>query len=440
MSYLFKSIPLLKSILMVVFGFLVFQAAYSQDIVIKGTVINEQNQRVVGAEVRLGQQNAKTNSKGIFSFKINEFPAQLTIKHSLYKDYLEVIRAPINKEDTVFLELIVENKETELEEVTISSSRVIWAYQKPNTHLLDFVLIEKEILLVCREDHKYFLRILDSIGEKVTDLEVKKNPLNFYEDCTGGIHLVYADSIFELKLIGKSIGMLAGHTYLETMHILSPCVISSEDNFIVKRLGPHNKLVEYTKVDRNTKKPSLLYTTKDQKKMRELDEFTTANQIAVPLSNPNFIMGKQVSTSTDRQRWDNEQFYNQILSKPLYAPIFEINDSIFIFDHFKDSALVHTISGEYVRSFQISYHYFENWKSELFLNKEKTKLYAKYEIEGLVTLRQINPSTGKVIHTNILEKHIHPMRIQIRNNYAYYIYKHYLDNSIHYLYKQPLKE
>jgi hypothetical protein len=440
MSYLCISNRFWKSILMVVFGFLFYQAAYSQDVVVKGTVINEQNQRVVGAEVRLGQQNAKTNSKGTFLFKINEFPAQLTIRHSLYKEYLEVIRAPMYRRDTLFLDIMMENKETELEEVTISASRVIWAYQKPNTHIIDFVLIDKEILLICKEEHKYFLRRLDSIGEKIMDLQVKKSALNFYEDCTGGLHLVYADSIFELKLLGKSIGMLAGHTYLESMNILSPCVISSEDNFIVKRLGPHNKLVEYTKVDRNTKKPSLLYTTKDQKKMRELDDFASENQIAVPLSNPNFIYGKRFSTLTDRQRWDNEQFYNQILSKPLYAPIFEINDSIYIFDHFKDSALVYTISGNYVRSFQISYHYFENWKSELFLNKEKTKLYAKYEIDGLVTLRQINPSTGKVINLNVLEKHIHPLHIQIRNNYAYYIYKHYLDNSIHYLYKQPLKE
>lgn len=440
MSCLCISNRFLKSIGMVVFGFSVCQAAYSQDVVVKGTVINEQNQRVVGAEVRLGQQNVKTNSKGTFLFKINQFPAQLTIRHSLYKDYLEVVRAPEYRRDTLFLDIMMENKETELEEVTINSSRVTWVYQKPNTHILDFVLMDKEILMVCREDHKYFLRRLDSIGEKITDFQVKKNPLNLYEDCTGGIHLVYADSIFELKLFGKSIGMLAGHTYLETMHILSPCVISSEDNFIVKRLGPHNKLVEYTKVDRNTKKPTLLYTTIDQKKMRELNEFAVANQIPVPLSNPNFVMGRQVSTANDRQRWDNEQFYNQILSKPLYSPIFEINDSLYIFDHFKDSALVYTISGKYVRSYQISYHYFENWKSELFLNEEKTKLYAKYENEGLVTLRQINPSTGKVINLDVLEKHIHPMRIQIRNNYAYYIYKHYLDNSIHYLYKQPLKE
>ena len=98
------------------------------------------------------------------------------------------------------------------------------------------------------------------------------------------------------------------------------------------------------------------------------------------------------------------------------------------------------MSGNHVRSFQISYHYFENWKSELLINEEKTKLYARYEIDGLTTLRQINPSTGKVMNLDILEKHIYPLRIQIRNNYAYYLYKHYLDNSIHYLYKQPLKE
>ena len=413
---------------------------YSQEVVVTGIVINEQNQRVSGAEVKLGQANTKTNSKGIFTARINAFPVQLHIKHPLYKDYFEVVRAPVHKNDTIKLDLILEGKETELEEVTINSSRVIWVYDKKNTHIIDFALYEKEMLLVCKENHRYFLRRLDSIGKKIVDVPIKKNPVGLYGDCTGGTHLVYADSIFEIKFIRNSIGMLSGNSYEETMRVLAPCVISSPDNIILKRLGAHNKLVEYVKVDWNTKKPSQLYITSDQKTMRQLDEYATANQIAVPLSNPNYGRTTVVNTSTDRQRWQNQQFYSQILKKPLYAPIFEINDSVFVFDHFKDSALVYSLSGNYIRSFQISYHYFENWKSELFLNEEKTRLYARYETEGLVTLRQIDPSTGKVMNTDILEKHIHPMNIQIRGSFAYYIYKHYLDTSLHYLYKQPLKK
>lgn len=415
------------------------QSAYSQDVVVIGTISNEQNLRVTGAEVRLGQLNVKSNPKGMFSIRVNKFPAQLTVKHRLYADYLEVIRAPINKQDTIFLDVTLENKATELDEVTVSASKAIWAYQKKNTYIIDFALKENEILLVCRENHRYFLRRLDSIGEKIIDVQIKKNPVGLFEDCTGGTHLVYPDSIFELKLIGNSLAMLSGNSYIETMEILSPCVISSTDNFIVKKLGPHNKLVEYVKIDRNTKKPNLLYTTSDRQLMRALDDYALENEIPVSLSNPNYKRGPQINTLTDKQKWDNQQFYNQVLKRPLYAPIFEINDSVFVFDHFKDSAMVFTLSGKHIRSFQISYHYFENWKSELLINEEKTKLYARYEVDGLVTLRQINPSTGKVINLEILEKHIHPMRIQVRDNYAYYLYKHYLDNSIHYLYKQHLK-
>lgn len=438
MNYLCISDKVWKSILTVLlllFGCTV----YSQDVVVTGTVMNEQNQRVSGAEIQLGAANVKSNSKGIFLLRTTNLPAQLHAKHPLYKDYFEVVRAPVNKNDTLKVEIILEGKETELEEVTVNASRVIWVYEKKNTHIIDFALYEKEILLVCQENHKYFLRRLDSIGKKIVDLSIKKNPVGLYADCTGGTHLVYSDSIFEIKFIRNSIGMLSGHSYEETMKLLSPCIISSTDNFILKRLGPHNKLIEYVKIDWNTKKPSLLYLTSDRQKMRELDDFAMENEIAVPLSNPNYKRGKQANNLTDKQKWDNQQFYNQILKKPLYVPIFEINDSIFIFDHFKDSALVYSISGKYIRSFQISYHYFENWKSELLINEEKTKLYAKYEINGLVTLRQINPSTGKVVSLDVLEKHIHPINIQIRGNYAYYIYKHYLDNSIHYLYKQPLK-
>ncbi len=439
MSYLCKSNRVWKSILLVSLH-LFCGAAFSQDVVVMGTVLNEQNQRIVGAEIKLGPMNIKSNSKGNFVLKINAFPAQLNVKHPLYKNYFEVVRAPINKNDTIFLEIFLEGKETELEEVTINSSRVIWVYDKKNTHIIDFALYENEILLVCRENHNYFLRRLDSIGKKIVDVQIKKNPVGLFGDCTGGTHLVYSDSIFELKFIRNSIGMLSGNTYEETMQLLAPCVICSNENIILKRLGPHNKLVEYVKVDWNTKKPNLLYITNDQAAMRDLDEFAMANDIAVPLSNPNYRQPPQMTTSSDRQKWDNQQFYNQILKKPLYAPIFEINDSIFIFDHFKDSALVYSISGKYIRSFQISYHYFENWKSELLINEEKTKLYAKYEIDGLITLRQINPSTGKVVNLDVLEKHIHPINIQIRGNYAYYLYKNYLDNSIHHLYKQALKD
>lgn len=425
---------------MVVFTLLFGSIATAQDIVVIGTVSNDQNQKLVGAEVRLGQQNSKTNSKGAFSFKLNKFPAQLSIKHVLYKEYIGFVRAPLNQKDTLFLDVILENKTTELEEVTINSSRVIWAYQKPHTHIIDFALMDDEILLLCQEDHKYFLRRLDSLSKKITDLQIKKNPQNLYEDCTGGTHLAYTDSLFEFKFWGKSITMLAGYPYVQAMDILSPCVISNENNFIVKRLGAHNKLVEYTKIDRNTKNPEFLYITYDRKEMRSLDDYAKANDIPVPLFNPNYKYGNPMpSTLTDRQKWQNQQFYRQILSKELYTPIFEINDSVVIFDHLTDSALVFNLDGHFIRSFQISYHYFDNWKNELIVNEEKTKVYAKYEIDGLVTLRQIDPSTGKVLNTTLLEKHIYPMRIQIRGNDAFYLYKHYLDNSIHYLYKQALR-
>jgi hypothetical protein len=102
------------------------QLAYSQDVVVIGTVSNGQSLPVAGAEVRLGPLNGKSNSKGVFTFKVNKFPVTLTIKHRLYNNYIEVVRAPINKQDTIFLDIILENKSTELDEVTVSASKITW--------------------------------------------------------------------------------------------------------------------------------------------------------------------------------------------------------------------------------------------------------------------------------------------------------------------------
>ncbi|MNK05383.1 hypothetical protein D3C87_232650 [compost metagenome] len=442
MNYLYTAGKFWKIILITPLLIVFCHVAYSQETVVIGNVMNDQHQRIPSAEIRLGKITIKSNSKGTFQVKTAEFPVQLSVKHSQYKSYLEVVRAPAHKGDTVFLDIVLGGKETQLEEVTVNASRVIWAYPKAHTHIIDYALVDNELLLVVREDQKYVLRRIDSIGNKIVDQRIKKSPVGLFEDCSGGIHLVYPDSIFELKLIRNSIGMLRGYTYEETMGVLGPCALASWDNFILKNMGPHNKSLDYFKVERDSKNYSLLYTTIDRKRMRELDEYATDNDIPVQLYDKNAyrLASYRRVNASDREKFQNQSFYQQVLSKPLYAPIFEINDSLYIYDHFKDSALVYTLSGDHIRSFQFSYHYFENWKNKLYVNEENTKLYAKYESEGLTVLRQINPSTGKVINVNFIEKHIYPMNIQIRNNSVYYLYKLYTDNSIHYLYKQSLKE
>ena len=115
MNYLYLSG---RVILMVLVLQVFCQTVYSQEIIVSGMVLNEQNQPVSGAEVRLGKSNTKSNSRGSFLLKLTEFPAQLTVKHSQYKSYLEVVRAPVHKSDTIFLAIVLEGKETELEEVS----------------------------------------------------------------------------------------------------------------------------------------------------------------------------------------------------------------------------------------------------------------------------------------------------------------------------------
>ena len=118
--------------------------------------------------------------------------------------------------------------------------------------------------------------------------------------------------------------------------------------------------------------------------------------------------------------------------------MFELNDSLIIFDHLNDSAVVFNKSGQRIRAFPIYYHYFKGWKYELVSNLEKTKIYARYESEGLTVLREINPTNGKVESMIRLEKHVFPEHLQIHGDFIYYIYKDYLDQSMHYIFKQHL--
>ena len=71
----------------------------------------------------------------------------------------------------------------------------------------------------------------------------------------------------------------------------------------------------------------------------------------------------------------------------------------------------------------INYHYLDDWKKELIVDKEQGDVYAKFEKNGFCYLKKIDLTTGKIIESFKLEKHTFPTNIKIRNNTAYYLYK-----------------
>lgn len=409
------------------------------EVVVKGKVITETGTPIKNATVKLGNSDGRTNSEGIFVLRNTTFPVQLTVKHSLFSEYVDIIPFPERWKDTLQVLVVMQDKETELDEVTVTNKQIFWVYPRKQANVLDFILQPDDgIILCCSDEKTYFLRGLNAQGEKMYETPIRRHPKQLYRDCMERIHLVYSDSIYETSIIHNSIGafQLRTGSKLFAYNLLKTCVYKDEKTLVKYNYSEQDQRIEFLAYNIQTQKSKVMYVGEDRKRNRQLREYARENDIT---GDELFHTLDKDELKLARAKWNNKRFYELVLAQPVYVPLFELNDSLVIFDHLNDSAVVFTKAGVRVRAFPIQYHHFKGWKNELVTNLEKTKIYARYEIDGLTTLREINTTNGKVERKIQLEQHIFPKHLQIRNDFIYYIYDDYLDQSMHYLFKQPIR-
>jgi hypothetical protein len=437
---------LLKILTLILFSVTTAISWCQDDIIIKGKVVNESGTPVRNASVQIDIHNARTNANGFFTLKNGNFPAQITVKASQYNVYTDILLFPEKWKDTLFVSVIMAPKETQLEEVTVNAESKFWVYPRKQANVLDFKVEEDgNIILCCSDEHNYFLRHLNESGDKMYETAIRKHPKQIRQDCGGKFHLVYKDSIYETSIVGQSVGIFSPLPYYKAIGLLDNCSYSDDTSIIIRTYMNQKQYLEYQLITKKTRSSKTLYVSEDRQKNRQLKDYERENKLTVGeiLKESNATHSDKLSNDrTDfkkaYERWTTQTFYDLILLKPIYAPLFELNDSIIIFDHPNDSAIVFTKSGVRVRSFPISYQYFRGWKSELIPNIEKTTIYARFERDGITSLRKINLLTGKTEEVVQIKDHIYPEHIQIRKDFIYYVYKDYLDLSMHYIFKQHL--
>lgn len=150
---------------------------------------------------------------------------------------------------------------------------------------------------------------------------------------------------------------------------------------------------------------------------------------------------KENETGVDKEIWVGMYYFtNSIYYKELYAPIFERNDSIFLFDHYKNLLFKYSYQGDLIDSIPIYYHLQpkENgWKKHLIQDYETGEIFVHYENAGKAQLRHFNTTTGKL--GSPIELHFkYPENIQIKGNSVYYIYRPFESTQKKYLYRERL--
>jgi len=127
--------------------------------------------------------------------------------------------------------------------------------------------------------------------------------------------------------------------------------------------------------------------------------------------------------------------------EPLYAPLFLIDDTAYIFDHHKDVRYRFNGDNEVLDTVAIAYHKTKPariWQREMLQDKEEGRIYGLFEKNGYYYLKTVNPITGKVEQTfKFTWKYTE--RVQVRDGYVYYIYRPFESAQKKFLYRELIR-
>jgi hypothetical protein len=132
---------------------------------------------------------------------------------------------------------------------------------------------------------------------------------------------------------------------------------------------------------------------------------------------------------------------SSIFYTPLYAPLFIMNDTIRVFDHYSNAILSYNKRYELLDSVPIDYHHpksWREWKHELIVDEDNFKVYALYEKNGFYYLKHIDTRSGKIIGSfKLLNRYVE--HIRVKDDYVYYVYRPFESLQEQFVYKELIR-
>ena len=436
---------------------LLFVIAYTQEaqqLVIVGSVFSEQNNdAVTNAYVQdlLTSKTTISNINGVFVLKTRAQANVITISHVSY--YSKRYRIDENvlrqaKNDTLFLEIYLNPKVEELQEVEVNTD-IVEIVHKRQASTLDYEFFGDKLLLLIKDKSHYALQLVNAQDSILSEKTLSIMPENLTKDCTGNIHLKSKDSVYQLVVDEKFKLSFLGFTQETYKKVLAPCVAITKEKAFFKQIASfNNKGIRYFTVDKATQEKETLLHVYDKVAERVAQSHYNSvittyysvtpeynNIIELGLWNGDLI---ELTHSNPNTLIPLVAFYLKIASTPIYVPMKYVRDSVYVFNYFEESLLVYNNNAKFIRGLNLNHHHERALAKDIVVDYKKENVYVKFIRNGLVYLKQVDLNTGKLTEDTIrLEQNTFPENIGIRGNYVYYLHKD-KNETYNHLYRQKM--
>ena len=436
-------------VLLVFFAIVCSSMSYGKDSVvviveIRSATEDETVQNVV-TTIEIGSKSIyRTSSqKGVFSFKAHVGNGiTFKLNHTQFESSKVFERiSPKCRKDTInYVFKMKTIKTQQLNDIVIPAPGIpMVVYQSPRLHVQDFEIQNNGdiLLLAYPRQLKKGSELLLYDGLKVrSKFQVPGLAEEIIRDYRGNPHVVCKDAIYGIHATDEKIEIsTVDKQYYLTY--LAPIVDTNKTRMYFSNFNPDYPAFEYFAFDQRDSAYKKIMEIEDALMM----ELYRSEYKWVDVRTKLWAKNKELATGVDAEIWVGANYFTQSLYyKELYAPMFHRNDSLFVFDYYKDKLYTFDERGDALDSVGIYHHYNPKsigWKKNLMQDRVTGEVYALFDRAGYSYLGWVDTKTGE-IKEQVKLAHRYVEKIIINGNFIYYIYREFESTDKKHLWRDRL--
>jgi hypothetical protein len=386
----------------------------------------------------------KTGTKGICRFNaFSDDRVLVKLSHSQFlgtENEFHISKKAV-KGDTIYYLMSMEYIKTQdIEEMVVSAPGVpATVYGSKRVHVADFELQNdgNVILLTYPKRLKKGSELILYDGMKVKNsFQVPDVAEELVRDYRGNPHVICERNVFGIHAGSDVIG-ISTLTKDYYVNYLAPILDTNKSKLYFSTFNPDYPAFEYFSYDQLDSTYKRIMGIEDELMM----ELYRSEYKWVDVRTKLWAKNKEIQTGIDAEIWVGANYFTQsIYYKELYAPLFHRNDSLFVFDYYKDKLFTYNELGEALDSVEIYHHYNPRrtgWKKQLIQDRKTGQIYALFDRAGWTYLGWVDTKTGEITEQVKLE-YRYVDKVAIHDNFVYYIYRPFESIQKKYLYKERL--
>ncbi len=399
----------------------------------------------VTVTVKIGDSTfyRKTGTKGLIRFKtVKGVGINFGMSHAKYNGEREFRRIPVKERaDTVEFTFTMQIIRTqEYNEIVVSAPGVPQTvYKSSRLHVEDFE-IEPDgqlVLLTYPKRLKKGSELILYDGLKtLNSFQVPGTAEELIRDYRGNPRVICDRNVYGIHVDNSNIAIatLEKDYYLK---YIAPIVDTNHTKMYFSTFNPDYPAFEYFAFDQLDSTYTRISGIQDDLMM----ELYRSEYKWADVRTKLWAKNLELQTGIDAEIYVGANYFTQsIYYKELYAPMFHRNDSLFVFDYYKDQLYTYDTKGNPIDSVAIYHHYQpkkSGWKKQLIQDRKTGQIYALFDRAGFTYIGWVDTDSGEITQHVKLEKR-YVKKVAIHNNFVYYVHRPFESAQKKYLWKERL--